>query len=76
MPDPEFYRICLKELKVKATETVAFEDTNSSLNASISTGIKGISISGDLSLNQDFSKAHVNITKFSDINFNALKKLL
>ena len=75
-PDPQVYQICLKELKVKEIDSVAFEDTTSSLNAAISAGIKGISVPGDLSLNQDFSKAHVNLTKFSDINFNALKKLV
>ena len=75
-PDPQVYKICLEKLNVQEIESVAFEDTTSSLNSVISAGIKGIAIPGNLSLNQDFSMAQIKLNEFSDIDFKGLKDLL
>ena len=74
-PDPQVYKICLEELNVQESESVAFEDTTSSLNSVLSAGIKGIAIPGNLSLNQDFSKAHIRLNEFSEIDFKGLQEL-
>ena len=74
-PDPQVYKICLEELHVHELESVAFEDTTSSLNSALSAGIKGIAIPGNLSFNQDFSMAHLKLNEFSDIDFKGLKDL-
>ena len=74
-PDPQVYKICLEELNVQEFESVAFEDTTSSLNSVLSAGIKGIAIPGNLSLNQDFSMAQLKLNEFSDIDFKGLKEL-
>jgi beta-phosphoglucomutase-like phosphatase (HAD superfamily) len=74
-PDPQVYQICLEELNVQELESVAFEDTTSSLNSVLSAGIKGIAIPGNLSLNQDFSMAQLKLNEFSDIDFKGLKEL-
>ena len=74
-PDPQVYKICLEELNVQESESVAFEDTTSSLNSVLSAGIKGIAIPGNLSLNQDFSKAQIRLNEFSEIDFKGLQEL-
>ena len=74
-PDPQVYKICLEELNVQESESVAFEDTTLSLNSVLSAGIKGIAIPGNLSLNQDFAMAQIKINEFSDIDFKGLKEL-
>lgn len=74
-PDPQVYKICLEKLNVQELESVAFEDTTSSLNSVLSAGIKGIAIPGNLSLNQDFSMAQLKLNEFSDIDFKGLKEL-
>ena len=74
-PDPQVYKICLEELNVQESESVAFEETTSSLNSVLSAGIKGIAIPGNLSLNQDFSKAQIRLNEFSEIDFKGLQEL-
>jgi len=75
-PDPEVYKICLKELKIKESESIAFEDTFLSLKSAISAGIKSIAIPGNLSLNQDFSQAILKINDYKDINLSNIKDIL
>ena len=74
-PNPQVYKICLDELNVQELESVAFEDTTSSLKSVLSAGIKGIAIPGNLSLTQDFSMAQLKLNEFSDIDFKGLKDL-
>ena len=75
-PDPEIYKLALREMGVKKDEVLAFEDTRLSLMSPIHAGIKTIAIPGELSSGQDFSEATLVIQQYSDLDLERLNEIL
>ena len=75
-PDPEIYKMALREMGVKKDEVLAFEDTRLSLMSPIHAGIKTIAIPGELSTGQDFSEATLVIQQYSDLDLERLNEIL
>ena len=56
-PAPDVYEYALNELRANASETIAIEDTASSLSAASAAGITTVATPGEYAQEQDFSRA-------------------
>ena len=67
-PDPEIFLTCAKRLGVQPSHCVVFEDAEAGIEAGLSAGMKCIGVG-----NRDvLPNAPVNITRYEDINIDAL----
>jgi beta-phosphoglucomutase len=71
-PNPEVFLLGAKELKVKPSECIVFEDAEAGIEAAIAGGMKSVGIGSPETL----SKANLIVSGLDKLNFRIIKTML
>lgn len=65
-PDPALYEVAMKELEVKPSEVLVFEDSANGLKAALAAGVKCVIVPNDVTRTLQFEKYHLRLESMED----------
>lgn len=66
-PAPDVYLKSFKELGIRATEAVVFEDSENGVAAAVAAGARCVAVPAEVTMGQDFSEAEVRIGSLNEV---------
>lgn len=65
-PDPALYEVAMKELEVKPSEVLVFEDSANGLQAALAAGVKCVIVPNNVTRTLQFEKYHLRLESMKD----------
>jgi len=75
-PDPEIYFKAQQTLGVSPNECIAFEDSEHGLNSAKNSGMYGVAIPNEFTLNHNFSRADLILTSLTEMDDEKIATLI
>jgi HAD superfamily hydrolase (TIGR01509 family) len=71
-PDPALFREAVRALGVAPEEAIAIEDSPNGVSAAVEAGLYTVAVPGPMTLDLDFSRAHLQVATLSEAPYETL----